>query len=251
MPLKKKKQLKKPSLQKILRLPFRNQKLLEAALTHPSFRNENPPVLLEDFDRLEFFGDAILNLTICKKLYGKYPEADEGLLSRLRSILVSRRILSRIAQGLKLTPHLRLGKSLKHQFRHSKAKILADSFEALLAAIYFDQGPARAEKFILDHFESYFDAKKLFRLDPNPKSTLQELTQKRWQQIPNYQSELTPHGTKTVVTVPGGRHASAIARTRQESEEKAARQLIRKIRQLEPGRRSKRKSSGKKLRKIF
>ncbi len=242
---------KKKLPRKVLGILFADQKLLRAALTHPSYRNENACASLDDFDRLEFLGDAILNFIICTKLYSLYPQANEGLLSRLRSILVSRKILARVATKIRLGSHLYLGKSLKRQFRYSKNKIFADAFEAFIAAIYFDQGFKTTDCFIQKHFQDLFDAKKLFRLDPNPKSTLQEFSQKQWQHIPVYRSEVTPNGIKTEVAVLTRQKAVAVGRTRQESEEKAARFLLKKIRQEEWVRRSKRKSSGKKLRKIF
>ncbi len=235
---------------KILKLSFRKPHWLEAALFHPSYRNENPRVVLEDFDRLEFFGDCILNFVVCRKLYRMFPKANEGLLSRLRSILVSRKILSRIAGEMGLRRLVKLGKSLREQKEFSQSKILADSLEALLAALYFDQGFAAAERFVLRRFEGYFDSKRLFRLDPNPKSTLQELVQKHWQKIPIYKSEWTPAGVKTLIVIHRTRKASAVGRNRRESEEKAARLLLRQVRQ-ELLRESKKKSSGAKLRKIF
>lgn len=235
---------------KILGLSFRNRRHLDAALLHPSYRNENPCPPFDDFDRLEFFGDAILNFIICRKLYALFPKANEGMLSRLRSILVSRRILSRVAGELRLTRHLRLGKSLSRQTNFSKAKVLADSLEALIAALYLDQGLAKTERFILRHFGPYLDAKRLFRLDPNPKSTLQELSQREWQKLPAYTSIAQPRGIKTEVSIARVGKARALGRTRQESEEKAARLLLKSLRQ-ELVRRSKKKSSGAKLRNIF
>ncbi len=242
----------KTRVRKTLGLTFRNFQWLESALTHPSFRNENLPAPhLFDFDRLEFFGDAILNYVICRKLYAAFPEANEGMLSRLRSILVSRKILARIARELKFYSLIHLGKSIESQPVAAKSKILADGFEALLAALYFDQGLAATEKFILRHFRLYFNAKRLFQLDPNPKSTLQELSQKKWQKLPSYVNEMIPSGFKSTVSLDKTRKASAVARTRQESEEKAARLLIRKIRQELLARGLKRTSSGKKLVKAF
>ncbi|MBN1688778.1 MAG: ribonuclease III [Candidatus Omnitrophica bacterium] len=234
----------------MLGITFRNPLLLEAALRHPSYRNENPMPGLEDFDRLEFFGDVILNFIVCQKLFNDFPKANDGALSRLRSILVSRKILSRIAQEIGLTRHIKLSKSLRKQKEISKAKIFADTFEAFFAAIYLDQGMHKAEPFILKHFHSYFDAKRLFRLDPNPKSTLQELSQKTWQKLPIYQNEFSPRGVKTTIAIDRRRKTTAVAKTRRKSEEKAARLLIRKIRQ-EFVSRSKKKSSGKKLRRTF
>ncbi len=242
----------KAQVKKTLGLNFRGAEWVESALTHPSFRNENGKITgLFDFDRLEFFGDSILNFCICRKLYALFPEANEGLLSRLRSILVSRKILARIAREMKLYSVVRLGKSIQSQPLAAKSKILADTFEALLAAWYFDRGLPAAEKFILKNFRDYFNVKRLFQLDPNPKSTLQELCQKEWQKLPLYSGEITSEGFKSTVSLGKIRKATAVGRTRQESEEKAARYLVRKIRQELLARRSKRTSSGKKLVKTF
>ena len=245
--LKRKKSSKKSSPRADFSIRFRNPALYQAALVHPSYRNENPGAnqKLEDFDRLEFFGDAILNFVICKKIYPLFPDADEGMLSRLRSILVSRKILFRIAREMGLLRKLKLGRGLHAQEDFLKIKLAADAFEALLGSLYLDQGLAPTEKFILKYFRSYFDAKKLFRLDPNPKSTLQEMVQRRWQKLPDYSSEVTGTGVKTTVSITRGRRASALARTRKESEEKAARLLIRLIRQEALGRSRKKSSAGK------
>lgn len=230
---------------------FKNPALAEAALFHPSYRNENADCRNHaNFDRMEFFGDAVLNLIICRKIYALFPEADEGVLSKLRSILVSRRILSRIARETGLDKKIFLSKSLRQQKLFMKAKIFADSLEAFIAALYFDQGLPKTEKFILKYFKSYFDVKKLFRLDPNPKSTLQELVQKHWQKLPEYQSVQTEKGTETTVSIGRNRKTKAAARTRQEAEEKAARQMIRIIRQELVGRPAK-KSSARKLLKTL
>ncbi len=239
-----KRRLAKPAKKKFP-LVFRNPRLLESALIHPSYRNEQLPLSLENFDRLEFFGDSLLNFVICRKLYALFPKADEGVLSRLRSILVSRKILARIATELKLWHFIKLGQGLLEQGEFSRPKILSDSLESLIGALYFDQGFEKTEKFILKNFRGYFDAKRLFRLDPNPKSTLQEISQREWQRLPLYASEPTPQGTKTTVSVNRTLKARAQAKNRKESEEKAARILIRKIRQ-ELLRRSKKRSSGKK-----
>ena len=232
-----------------LHIPFKKEHFVASALVHPSYRNEAECPKLLDFDRLEFFGDSILNYVICRKVYEVFPEADEGFMSRMRSVLVSRKVLSRIAARLRLGRHIKIGKSLRQQGRQAKAKILADTLEAVIAAIYFDQGLRRAERFILKNYDGYFDARKLFRLDPNPKSTLQELCQKNWQRLPHYHNEKNRNGMKTVITVHGRLKAMARAKTRKEAEEKAARVLIRRIRQVLL--RSKKKSSSRKLRKIL
>jgi len=235
---------------RLLKISFRKPRLIQSAIYHPSYRNENPCPKLLDFDRLEFFGDSILNYVICRRLIQLFPEANEGMLSRIRSILVSRKILFRIALELHFLKLIKLGKSLQHQPTHMKSKILADSFESVLAAIYFDRGLKQTEQFILKHFRPYFNVRRLFQLDSNPKSTLQELCQKKWQRLPSYENHTTTQGMKTTVSLGRMRRATASGRTRQESEEKAARLLIRKIRQ-ELLRGSKKRSSGKKLRKTL
>lgn len=222
----------KTSLRTVLGIAPRTLSWYQAALSHPSYRNENRyEEKLEDFDRLEFLGDSILNEVVCQKLFETFPEADEGMLSKLRSILVSQRILSRVSKTLGLPKILRLGKSLRHQFKGPlQTKILTDALEATIAAIYFDQGQTKIQKFILKHFQAYFDPKLLFRLDPNPKSTLQEITLKRWQKLPEYTYAYSPKGVKTTVAV--GRKWKAIGwhKIKRESELKAARGLIRLLR---------------------
>lgn len=219
------------ALEKTLCLKIKKSYGYESALTHPSFRYENSVPHLDHFDRMEFLGDAILNEVICRKIYQTFDDADEGLLSRLRSTLVSRRILIKIARHLKLNKFMRLGRGFKKSSPlFLKAKVLADVFESLIAAIYFDRGKLIAEKFILMHFDEYFDIKKLFRLDPNPKSTLQEISQKYWKKLPQYESTQVPKGIQVIAWIDGQKRAKAVARSRKEAEEKAARNLVIKLR---------------------
>ncbi len=219
------------TLEKTLGLKMKKQGGYESALTHPSFRYENKVPPLDHFDRMEFLGDAILNEVICRKIYQTFEDADEGLLSRLRSTLVSRRILIKIARDLKLNKFMRLGRGFKKSSpAFLKAKVLADVFEALIAAIYFDRGKKITEAFILNHFAEYFDIKKLFRLDPNPKSTLQEISQRYWKKLPQYDSAQVAKGIQVTAWIDGQKRAKAVARSRKEAEEKAARALVIKLR---------------------
>ena len=212
-------------------LTFTNPKLLEAALAHPSYRNEHPPVPLADFDRLEFFGDAVLNYVICCELIKKFPSADEGILSRLRSTLVSRKILARVARHIKLGRFLKLGVGLRKDKGNQQSKILADAFEAVIAAIYEDKGLGAAQGFILKHLSAYLNPRRLLRLDPNPKSTLQELSQKLWKKIPEYSWKTVRQGIRVEVRA-GKKHRTAVTgKNRRELEEKAARELLKKLRQ--------------------
>lgn len=214
---------------RFLGLAFSNPKLLEAALHHPSYRNEHPPVRLPDFDRMEFFGDAVLNYVICCELIEAFPDANEGILSRFRSTLVSRKILARIAVELKLKKWLKLGSGLAHGSGNQLHKVLADAFEALLAAIYEDQGLERARGFIVKHFRPYLNPKRLARLDPNPKSTLQELTQRQWKKTPVYSWKVRKPGIQVVVRIGKKFSYSVTGKNRRDLEEKAARELLRKL----------------------
>ncbi len=237
------------SVNRKLRLDFRKDRLIHSATIHPSYRHENRhfPVCrnLENFDRLEFFGDAILNYVVCRKLYASFPDADEGLLSRLRSILVSRKILGRIARKIGLRSLLKLGRGILNDKNHAQSKLFVDALEALFGAYYLDRGLSKTERFILRLYEGYFDVKKLIRIDPNPKSTLQELAQKHWQVLPVYKNEPHTRGIRCAVSVRPDLKATAESKTRRDAEEKAARILIRKLRQ-DLLRRSKKSSSGKK-----
>ena len=126
---------------------------------------------------------------------------------------------------------MRLGRGFKKSSAaFLKAKVISDVFESVIAAIYFDRGKKATEKFILFHFKPYFDIKKLFRLDPNPKSTLQEISQRYWKKLPQYDCKQVPKGLQVTVWIDGQKRAKAIARTRKEAEEKSARALVIKLR---------------------
>lgn len=210
---------------------FRKTALLEAALTHPSFRPSPGETPSQSFGRLEFFGDAILNFVICRTLFKLFPSAGEGELTRLRSTLVSRKILARIARELKLKPLLKVGPGVKNEPPQAQEKLLADSLESLIAAVFLDQGILRTERFLESIFSPYLDAKRLNRLDPNPKGSLQILSQRHWQKLPVYLVKRNEKGVRVEVKIEGAACASAEALTRKAAENMAAQKLAAKIRQ--------------------
>ena len=219
-------------LERTAGLRFRNKNLLLAALTHPSYQNDKglkTPV--EGFQRLEFLGDSILNFFIARRLYALFPEANEGLLSRLRSILVSKKFLAKIARSIRLRSSLLLGERERKQPKSLHEKIMADAFEALLAAIYFDRGQRAVEKFLLKCFKPYFNQKKLFQFDPNPKSTLQELIQKKFGILPVYQAHHNKNSQSFTawVTIKRKLKTKGVGRTKQEAESQAATALLKKL----------------------
>ncbi len=131
------------SLQETLGYTFQNQALLITAVTHTSYSHENKTDIPNN-ERMEFLGDAVLELTISRHLYRRYPSASEGILSLYRQYLVCEATLSRIAKNISLGQYLRLGKGEERQGGREKRSILADAFEAVCAAIFLDAGE-RAE----------------------------------------------------------------------------------------------------------
>ncbi len=123
-----------------LSLSFFNKALLQRALTHRSYLNENPTHPLEDNERLEFLGDAILDFVTAEYLYHRFPEISEGRLTNLRSALVRTERLASFAYKIKLGNYLFLGRGEEDSGGRNRPAIFSDAFEALIGAGYFDQG---------------------------------------------------------------------------------------------------------------
>jgi ribonuclease-3 len=207
-------------------LSFKAKHRLAAALTHSSYRHETLKVDLEDFERLEFFGDAILNFVVSEKLYEVFPAENEGFLSKLRSILVSKRILMKVADSLRLNRHVLLGKSAQKQPKRDQGKILADTVEALIAAIFFDRGLEKTRLFILRHYAPFLNVRYLQRLSANPKSQLQEWVQKYYRALPQYECESKNGGFIVWAKAADAARAKGEGHSKKEAEERAARKLL-------------------------
>jgi ribonuclease-3 len=136
-------------LQKTLEIIFRNLSLLEQALVHSSYINENPDCALGHNEKLEFLGDAVLGFYISEKLYQDYPDASEGEMTRFRAALVSRDTLARVAKGIKLGDFLYLGRGEESSGGRQKKPNLAGALEAVIAAVYLDQGENITRDFII------------------------------------------------------------------------------------------------------
>ncbi|QSR85074.1 ribonuclease III [Methylacidimicrobium sp. B4] len=166
---------------------FRDPLLLREALTHPSYtaeaQSDGP-----NYQRLEFLGDAVLQLAITDCLYSLFPRYKEGLLTKTRSFLVNRSSLGAIARDLGLGTHLRLGKGEERSGGREKESNLADSFEALIGAVYQDGGWRKAKTVIRKLFSKALRqvASSPEALPGNPKGLLQELLQKRGGEPPRY-----------------------------------------------------------------
>lgn len=170
-----------PLLQKKLRYTFKDHALLEIALTHRSFSARNN-------ERLEFLGDALLNLIVAEMLFHAHPQDSEGTLSRLRSALIKEDTLKEISEALNLKDYLRLGQGeLKNQGL-SRSSILADTVEALFAAIYLDGG-YEAVRAVIRRLYSQRVQEINLKEAKDAKSRLQELLQKQHLPLPVYRIE--------------------------------------------------------------
>jgi ribonuclease III len=181
-------------LESILGYHFQNQLLLEKALTHPTYAHEHPNPELKDNQRLEFLGDAVLNLVVGHLLMIHDPNAREGELTLMRASLVSESGLAEIAQGMNLGAHIKLGVGELATHGREKKSILADTLEAIMAALYLDGGYEKAFIIIETLFAPFLGNHK-----PDPKTDLQERVQKKHGGIPVYRvmDETGPAHDKT------------------------------------------------------
>jgi ribonuclease III len=218
------------ALEEVLGHRFANRQLLERALRHTSWCNEHPDEAdqgpLEDNERLEFLGDAVLDLIVGHRLMGRYPELREGQLSVTRAQVVSEAGLSEVAQKLGLGEWILLGKGEDKSGGRSKASVLADAFEAVVAAVYLDGGFATAWT-LVERLLNYRIEGVEFKGFYDFKTRLQELTQARLKATPTYRVivESGPDHDKRfeVVVLVGDRQwGHAVGRSKKEAEQMAA-----------------------------
>lgn len=175
------------NLEKKLGIKFKNQKLLQQAFVHRSYLNENPGLKMKHNERLEFLGDAVLELVVTKYLFNKYPNP-EGELTTWRAALVNSRMLAEIANKLGFNDFLLLSKGEKFDIGRARQFILANTFEAAIGAIYLDQELEVAERFINDNVIKELPRILKDKLYVDPKSHFQEEAQGKMGITPNYES---------------------------------------------------------------
>ncbi len=173
-------------LQNRLGYRFRDEHLLRLALTHPAVAHESGEPMAHN-QRLEFLGDAVLQLVLTHELYEKFPAFDEGPLTKGRAKLVNRRTLADHAIALDIGPHLILSRGEEMHGGRERPSALADSFEALLGALYLDGGFDAARAFVLREFSGAFGKLTVPPTIENPKGELQELLQAHSPESPQYQ----------------------------------------------------------------
>ena len=216
---------------------FRDPGLLEHALTHTSRANEDVSGGVFDNESLEFLGDAVLGFAIADLLFRRFPERDEGWKSKIKAALVSTASLARLAEGLNLGEHLLLGRGEEKTGGRRKQALLADGYEALIAAIYLDGGIEQATAFIARQFAGQINqAREPEAVFRDFKSALQERVQSGGDPVPEYHvlAETGPDHFKLFqveVRVGGKPLAEARGRSKKEAEQEAARLALDRLNQ--------------------
>lgn len=212
-------------LEALLGHSFTNPELLTTSLTHCSYANEDKSKNSLDNEKLEFLGDAVLDLIIGHYLMDRFPTLQEGELSMTRAQMVSEAGLTEVARELKLGKWLRLGKGEEQSGGRTKPSILSDALEAVIAAVYLDGGFDAAQRMVLDKFSSHTPATP--GLGRDHKTRLQEKVQAQFKCTPLYElaSETGPPHDRVfevVVRVQGEEKARASARSKKAAEQRAA-----------------------------
>jgi ribonuclease-3 len=171
-----------------LALQFKDASLLSRALTHRSYLNEHPDLALEDNQRLEFLGDAVLDFIAGAWLYGRFPEFQEGRLTSLRAALVCTPTLADFARQTGVDKHLRLGKGEEESGGRDRDANLCDAFEALVGALYLDSGLDAVEGLVFPLLSDHTEHVLAADLDRNPKSRFQEWSQAELGITPRYRT---------------------------------------------------------------
>ena len=174
------------SLEAALGVSFGDRELLRLALVHSSYLNENHDAFSEPNERLEFLGDALIGAVVANELYCRYSEWSEGRLTQARSALVRGDTLARVGKKLGLGHHLYMGRGEQAAGGRERPTNLADALEAVVGALFLDQGYEAARDWFLGVSAAELSTLEEGRLGTDPKSSLQELTQGKGQGVPSY-----------------------------------------------------------------
>ena len=212
-------------LEKKIRINFKNKKLLIKSLTHKSFNSNN------NYEKLEFLGDRVLGLIISKTLLEIFPEDNEGSLDKKLASLVNRKKCCEISKKLNLENFIVTG-NIRSKKNKIEDKIISDVCEALIGAIYLDQGLSSAEKFILKFWTSSFNLSIKDQVDA--KTKLQEYSLKKYKTLPKYKllSSTGPHHKpvfKIAVSIKNSKIFNANGYSKKDAEQKAAALVLKKI----------------------
>lgn len=207
----------------LLNMPVRRVDLYQEALVHKSAVKT---LSMPSNERLEFVGDSVLNMVIAKYLYTKYPDENEGFLTKVRTRIVSGKCLSKIATKMNIQNHIRMNSKAMNQGWNTNSRIMEDAYEALIGAIYLDIGFAAAKDFVITQLHQHIDTDDLLK-DTNYKDMMMRYTQGKGIPLPEYNvlSEYGPnHNKKFHVGVLVDNHlvGTGIDKCKKDAEQNAA-----------------------------
>ena len=212
---------------------FNDRNLLKNALLHKSLGNERKEYKNQNNERLELLGDAVLDLIVAEYLYKNYKNASEGTIAKLKAMIVSEPILAKISRQIGVGKFLMLSRGEVISGGRNRESILADSFEAILGAVYIDSNLEEARVFALSHIKQYID-----HIEENEdildfKSILQEYVQKEFRTVPTYElvAERGPDHMKEfeIQVIVGNYKEKAVARNKKKAEQLSAKALCIKL----------------------
>lgn len=220
------------SFERVISYSFKDKSLIKQALTHSSYSNERKWNKMENNERLEFLGDAVLELVVSECLFKEHMSMLEGDLTKLRASIVCEQTLSFCSREIHLGDYVLLGKGEQATGGKERSSILSDALEAVIGAIYLDGGFTNAKEFIGKYILSDIDNKKLFF---DSKTILQEIIQSKYKDVLKYDliSEEGPDHNKkftVVATIGEKKLGSGIGRTKKAAEQEAAYHSILKMR---------------------
>ena len=228
------------NFQNIISYYFNNISLLDNALIHRSFVNENPALAYKDNERLEFFGDAVLGLCISDILMKRFPDYKEGQLSKLRAFAVNEHSLADLARKIEIGNYILLGRGEEGSGGRTKNSILSNAFEAVIAAIYLDSGFEKVHAFIENVFELLLEEGTRTEIYRDYKTALQEICQCRFKDMPRYIqiSEEGPDHDKLFevsLSIAGIITTTGKGKSKKEAEQQAAQKALKELQKSENG----------------
>ncbi len=208
-------------LEQLIQYEFKNKQLLTEALTHKSYKKSY------NNERLEFLGDAVLDLIVGEYLYKKFPSADEGILSKIRASLVNEEGFNKLAKSLNLGKYILLSNAEENNDGRIKASLLSNTFEALMGALYLEAGLQKVHEISISLIEEQYEEISLDSLFKDYKTSLQEITQAKYGVTPTYKliSSKGPDHKKEfeiAVIIQDREYARAVGKSKKIAQQKAA-----------------------------
>lgn len=218
-----------PTFLKSLNLDVKNPDFYREAFMHKTFATEHD--IAYDNQRLEFLGDAVVQIIVTEELFHRYPDMKEGAMTKIRSAMVNQEALATIARNLHLGEYLQLGRGEKEAHGDQRDSTLSDLFEAFMGAIFLDSGMDAARELLVNYIREHIPEPADIVKSENPKGALQEFTQQRHMGVPKYHvaSVTGPEHQplhRVEVTIPGYEPVSGYAFSRKQAESDAARRLL-------------------------